>query len=230
MSEFRPKETLTEQVAQHLEMQIVTGMLHSGERILESAMAKKLSVSHGSVREALLLLEKRYLVRSEPRKGTFVRELDETFVRGLYETLLLILSHTSRKLVRNWTEADMARMEGLYGQMRACQQRNDLVSFLNLGVEYTQASLAYADNPFLVTLIQDLWPSARRCSFLALRQGNDIIEDNLAYMRDSLDAIRARDEPRLLDILERYAHQQCEQVLSCVRKESGRGPASSSQD
>ncbi|RMF14111.1 MAG: GntR family transcriptional regulator [Gammaproteobacteria bacterium] len=227
MTDFKPKETLTEQVAQHLEMQIVTGQLHSGERILESQMAKKLNVSHGSVREALLLLEKRYLVRSVARKGTFVTELDATFVRGLYETLWLILSHTSRKLVANWTDEDMARMEGLYDQMRDCQQRNDLVSFLNLGVEYTQASLAYADNPFLVTLIQDLWPSARRCSFLALRQGNDIIEDNLRYMRDSLDAIRAHDEARLLEILERYAHQQCEQVLACIEQDARRGSSSS---
>lgn len=217
---FRPKETLTEQIALHLENMIITGQLHSGERIYENAMAKELSVSHGSIREALLLLEKRYLVTNVSRKGTFVTELDEAFVRGLYETLLLILGHTGRKLVRHWQPADMERLEDLYQRMRDCYQRGDLMGFLDLGIQYTQASLAYADNSFVVTMINDLWPSAKRCSFLALRQGVAVIRDNLEYMRSSLDAIRERDEAALQRILEAYAAQQCEQVIGCIRRQA----------
>jgi DNA-binding GntR family transcriptional regulator len=216
---FRPKETLTEQVAFHLENMIITGQLHSGERIYENAMSKQLEVSHGCIREALLLLEKRYLVTNISRKGTFVTELNEYFVRSLYETMLVILSNTGRKLTRHWQPQDMERLEGLYQQMKDFYEKGDLLSFLNLGVEYTQASLAYADNYFLTTMINDLWPSAKRCSFLALRQGVAVIKDNLDHMRHSLDAIQARDEVRMLTILEHYAAQQCEQVITCIQQQ-----------
>jgi len=217
MNAFKPRETLTEQVARHIENLIAFEQLRSGERIYESAMAKQMDVSHGSIREGLLLLEKRHLVRNVPRKGAFVTPLDEHFVRSLYETLELYLTHTGRKLVRQWQPADMQRLESLYAQMRDRFQKNDLMAFLELGIEYTKASLAYADNYFIVSAIEDLWPSAKRCAFVAFRHGGtQVLEDNLAHMEESIQVIRERDEQALADILHRYAVQQCEQVLSAL--------------
>lgn len=217
MTTFKPRETLTEQVARHLENQIAFGQLKSGERIYESAMARQLDVSHGSIREGLLLLEKRHLVRNIPRKGAFVTRLDAFFVRSLYDIMALYLSHTGRKLVRAWQPADMERLESLYTRMNDAYQRQDLMQFLDLGIEYTQASLAYADNYFIVSAIENLWPSAKRCAFVAFQHGGqETLSDNLAYMRDSIDAIRHRDEELMCQILERYAEQQCAKVIACI--------------
>jgi DNA-binding GntR family transcriptional regulator len=151
MNAFRPRETLTEQVARHIENLIAFEQLRSGERIYEAAMARQMDVSHGSIREGLLLLEKRHLVRNVPRKGAFVTPLDEHFVRSLYEALELYLTHTGRKLVRRWQPDDMQRLESLHQQMQACYEKNDLMAFLEVGLEYTQASLVYADNYFIVS-------------------------------------------------------------------------------
>lgn len=217
MTTFKPRETLTEQVARHIENLIAFGQLRSGERIYESAMAKQMDVSHGSIREGLLLLEKRHLVQNVPRKGAFVTPLDEFFVRSLYEVLQLYLTHTGRKLVRQWQPDDMDKLESLYQRMKACHDNNDLLVFLELGIEYTQASLAYADNYFIVSAIEDLWPSAKRCAFVAFqRGGNRVLEDNLEHVRKSIDAIREHDEERLAEILAKYAEQQCQQVLEAI--------------
>lgn len=218
---FLARETLSEQVAQHLEDQIVHGQLHSGERIVESAMARHLDVSHGCIREALLQIEKRYLVKIVARKGTFVTTLDASFVTSLYETLLLVLGMTGRKLVRQWRDEDMSRMEGLYLGMKTAFEAGQLQQFHDIGAEYTQASLVYADNDFVVELINNLWPSAKRCSFLALQQGPQIILDNLEYMRRSLDMIRQRDENGLIALLDTYAGKQCEQVIASIRPARG---------
>jgi len=202
MNAFKPRETLTEQVARHIENLIAFEQLRSGERIYESAMAKQMDVSHGSIREGLLLLEKRHLVRN---------------VRSLYETLELYLTHTGRKLVRQWQPNDMQRLESLNEQMRDRFQNNDLMAFLELGIEYTKASLVYADNYFIVSAIEDLWPSAKRCAFVAFRHGGkQVLKDNLVHMEESIRIIRERDEQALADILHRYAVQQCEQVLSAL--------------
>ncbi|MBJ6135973.1 GntR family transcriptional regulator [Marinobacter litoralis] len=217
MNAFKPKQTLTEQVARHVENLIAFGQLRSGERIYESAMAKELNVSLGSVREGLLLLEKRHLVKNVPRKGAFVTTLDEHFVHSLYETMELYLSHTGKKLVRQWQPEDMERLESLRDKMQRCYEENDLLAFLELGIEYTQASLAYANNYFIESAIDDLWPSAKRCAFVAFRHGGkQVIEDNLAHMEQSIQAIKARDEKALEDILHRYALQQCQQVLTAL--------------
>ena len=221
MTTFKPRETLTEQVARHIENLIAFGQLRSGERIYESAMAKQMDVSHGSIREGLLLLEKRHLVQNVPRKGAFVTPLDDYFVRSLYEVLQLYLTHTGRKLVRQWQAADMDKLESLYQRMKGCHENNDLLAFLELGIEYTQASLAYADNYFIISAIEDLWPSAKRCAFVAFqRGGNRVLEDNLAHVRESIGAIKERDEERLAAILAGYAEQQCQQVLDAIHSAS----------
>lgn len=221
MTTFKPRETLTEQVARHIENLIAFGQLRSGERIYESAMAKQMDVSHGSIREGLLLLEKRHLVQNVPRKGAFVTPLDEYFVRSLYEVLQLYLTHTGRKLVRQWQAADIDKLESLYQRMKGCHENNDLLAFLELGIEYTQASLAYADNYFIISAIEDLWPSAKRCAFVAFqRGGNRVLEDNLAHVRESIGAIKERDEERLAAILAGYAEQQCQQVLDAIHSAS----------
>ena len=221
MNAFQPRETLTEQVARHIENLIAFGQLRSGERIYESAMAKQMDVSHGSIREGLLLLEKRHLVQNVPRKGAFVTPLDDYFVRSLYEVLQLYLTHTGRKLVRQWQAADMDKLESLYQRMKGCHDNNDLLAFLELGIEYTQASLAYADNYFIISAIEDLWPSAKRCAFVAFqRGGNRVLEDNLAHVRESIGAIKERDEERLAAILAGYAEQQCQQVLDAIHSAS----------
>ena len=221
MTTFKTRETLTEQVARHIENLIAFGQLRSGERIYESAMAKQMDVSHGSIREGLLLLEKRHLVQNVPRKGAFVTPLDDYFVRSLYEVLQLYLTHTGRKLVRQWQAADMDKLESLYQRMKGCHDNNDLLAFLELGIEYTQASLAYADNYFIISAIEDLWPSAKRCAFVAFqRGGNRVLEDNLAHVRESIGAIKERDEERLAAILAGYAEQQCQQVLDAIHSAS----------
>ena len=217
MTLFKPRETLTEQVARHIENLIAFGQLRSGERIYESTMAKQMDVSHGSIREGLLLLEKRHLVQNVPRKGAFVTPLDEFFVRSLYEVLQLYLTHTGRKLVRQWQQADMDKLESLYAQMKHSFDNSNLMAFMELGIEYTQASLTYADNYFIVSAIEDLWPSAKRCAFVTFQTGgSQVLKDNLKHVRESIDAIRERDEERMAEILAVYARQQCQQVLDAM--------------
>ena len=231
MQSFKPRETLSEQVARHLENMIAFEQLTSGDRIHESNMAKELDVSHGAVREALLMLEKRHLVRNVPRKGAFVTTLDENFVRSLYEAMSVFLGHTGRKLVRQWETRDMERLESLYESMCESFRNGQLMEFLDTGIEYTQASLAYANNYFITAAINDLWPSAKRCAFVALRQGNRVLEDNLNHMRESLDLLRARDEEGLVQNVHEYAMKQCEQVIACLttqgNERTGSGAAES---
>ena len=111
----------------------------------------------------------------------------------------------------------MEKLESLYQRMKQSHDRNDLMAFMEHGIEYTQASLTHADNYFIVSAIQDLWPSAKRCAFVAFQNGgSQVLEDNLAHVRESIDAIRARDEARMADILAGYARQQCRQVLQAI--------------
>ncbi len=51
-------ESLSEQIAKHISEQIIRGELVEGERSKNYAISAELDVSRGSVREALLILER----------------------------------------------------------------------------------------------------------------------------------------------------------------------------
>ena len=63
---FKAPDSLAEQIAHHLAERIIRGDLKPGERIQEQKVTQALNVSRGSVREALLILERRHLVGGVP--------------------------------------------------------------------------------------------------------------------------------------------------------------------
>ena len=66
---FKAPDSLSEQIAHYLAERIIRGELKPAERIQELKVTQALNVSRGSVREALLILERRHLVTILPRRG-----------------------------------------------------------------------------------------------------------------------------------------------------------------
>src|SRR5438552_7799690 len=62
-------------VQQELERMILTGELPAGAKLTEAALAERLGVSRGPVREAFRALEEVGLVRLEKNRGVFVRQI-----------------------------------------------------------------------------------------------------------------------------------------------------------
>lgn len=75
---------LRELVYEELKLQIMTGKILPGSRMMEVDLAKENDVSRTPVREAIRQLEKEGLVTIKPRKGAYVSEIS---TRELIETL-----------------------------------------------------------------------------------------------------------------------------------------------
>ena len=76
---IKPPKTISEQVLEALEKDILTGFYRPGDRMVETEIAGRLGVSRGPVREALLALERRGLIQEKNgnAKGREVISLDE---------------------------------------------------------------------------------------------------------------------------------------------------------
>ena len=84
---FKAPDSLAEQIAHHLAERIIRGELKERERIQEQKVTQTLNVSRGSVREALLILERRHLVNILPRAAQ-VSELSPQHVESLYALIV----------------------------------------------------------------------------------------------------------------------------------------------
>src|SRR5262245_20210625 len=76
--------TLAQQVRDLLVVDIVSGALVPGERLVETRLAARFGVSQAPVREALRELEAMRMVETRPRRGTFVRHFVQQTLRESY--------------------------------------------------------------------------------------------------------------------------------------------------
>src|SRR5690554_7781164 len=117
---FQAPESLSEQIAQQLGQRIVTQDLKPESRIQELKVASDLNVSRGSVREALLILERRHLVEIFPRRGAVVSSLTVASVNSLYDIYIDLLCMLGRKVLERWPGNELG---GLMGQVDRSEER-----------------------------------------------------------------------------------------------------------
>ena len=112
-------DSLSEQIAKHIGEQIISGELVEGERIQELRIAKELDVSRGSVREALLLLERTHLIEIFPRRGAIVSEMSAQQVRALFDTCSLLLGQIVQRIAETWRHHEIEQLQKLMEQIEA---------------------------------------------------------------------------------------------------------------
>jgi len=111
-------ETLGMQAAEAIRRLIATGQLVGGDRLIEARIAEQLGISRGSVRDALWLLRGQGLVRDEPRRGSFVAELNVQDIRDIYDLRIAVELAAVRMLVRRPSADSIGRLEQAIEDMR----------------------------------------------------------------------------------------------------------------
>lgn len=84
---IKPSKTIAEKVLTALENDILSGRYKPGDRMIETEIASNLGVSRGPVRESLLILEKRGLIKEKKgnAKGREVASLSKKDFQEFYQ-------------------------------------------------------------------------------------------------------------------------------------------------
>lgn len=98
---------------------ILMAALPPGTRLRQEKLAELFGTSRIPVREALRALEYEGLVRSMPRRGFTVTELDADDIEEVYDLRILLEGHAVRLAVPLITDEDLVALEGLYALMVA---------------------------------------------------------------------------------------------------------------
>ena len=194
---FKANDSLTEQIAQYLGKKIIQGEMAPGERIQELRIAAELEVSRGSVREALLILQRRHLVEIYPRRGAMVSSISSTDVRDFFELWFMLLDRVVSNLANNWQNDDLARFFELMTQLDECHRQDDMPAYFDCGVEFLRALYDFSSNRYMGAALQDLLPLTQRCLYAILRAGRTQMDRTQQFLDDLLKTIIARDTTRL---------------------------------
>jgi len=216
---FKAPDSLAEQIAHHLAERIIRGEMKPGERIQEQKVTLALNVSRGSVREALLILERRHLIAILPRRGAHVTELTEHNVRSLCTLMSELYILLGNAVAHGWREAaDMEPFVAIQQRLKDAYARQDIRTFVDESFSVMRAAYPFANNPYLQETVENLQPAMSRAYFLALEQRKAEMNEYLELFQSLLAAVLARDLPQIRSVLTAYAQRSCDLVVSALTK------------
>ena len=203
MSSTPRTETFVPAVQRELERMIAAGELTGGDRINESALAMKLGISRGPVREACRALERIGLLRSELNRGFFVREISMKEALDIYDLRASLFALVGRLAAALVTSAQLQELDELVNRMDEAVEHDDLGTFYPLNVEFHTKLVACADNHKLI----QMWPTLEGELHLFRRRGlvlpGSLRKSNYQH-RGMVAALRAGDADGAAKLMEQH--------------------------
>lgn len=214
---FKAPDSLAEQIAHYLAERIIRGELKERERIQEQKVTQALNVSRGSVREALLILQRRHLIVILPRRGAQVSELTPQRVTSLCVLSVELYIMLARAVIEGWqVETDLAPFITIQQRLLENLQHGDINAFVESSFDVMRAAFPFADNPYLQETLENLLPAISRIYHLALERRKGEMGQFIGTFASLLQAIIARDHARAREVLEAYGQHNCQLVLATL--------------
>jgi DNA-binding GntR family transcriptional regulator len=211
---FQPAVSLTEQIAEHLGRQIITGQLQPSDRIQELRVAAELGVSRGSVREALLILESRHLIEIVPRRGAVVSRLEAAEITNFSELYTDLLDSFFCKLAAQDTHhlkgaGTLAGLAEALAEIVRGVEEADIDGVLGARRDFIEAGLdGLDDNYYLKAVLGGLVPAGLRLAHLVACHPDFDPRDTLRYHQALLAAIRQADAVQVGQMVNAFGRRE----------------------
>jgi DNA-binding GntR family transcriptional regulator len=179
--EIRRSHSLTTLVQDEIERLILSGEIKAGERLNENALATRLGVSRGPVREAARGLEKAGLVRVIVNRGAFVRQISTDEAAELYDLRAALFGMACGRvaLARRREHHDV--LSDLVARMERAQRGRDAAAYYPLNLEFHQALLRFSGSARLEAMYGGLVKEAHLFRRHALSRAPNMRESNTEH-------------------------------------------------
>ena len=211
-------DSLSEKIAQHIGEQIILGDLVEGERIPELRITQELDVSRGSVREALLILERTNLIEIYPRRGAIVSEMSAQQVRALFDVSSLLLGQMVYRISETWCIKHISEIRTILDQLVEQSNQGNIDKFYNLVFQMFAQQEDLVGNTYLIKFYKELLPSLRRSYFLTLNTSKRELQESLELFKQVIDAILNRKSQQATLFIEDFCRHLCNLVLESLTR------------
>lgn len=148
--------SLTSVVQQELERAILVGEYPPGSKLIEAALALKLGVSRGPVREAFRMLEEGGLLRVEKNRGVFVRDIPTAEAIEIFDLRATLDELVGRQLAVHITPAQLKEIKALVAEMERQVKAQDAYTYHLLNLQFHDRLVELAGNRKLTEIYRKL--------------------------------------------------------------------------
>lgn len=156
MTTARTRTSLSEQVYQQLEAQILSGACKPGDVLSENKISASLGVSRTPVREALARLESQGLLQTIPNKGIVVSGVTYADAQDIYEIRLRIEGLAAARCALHATDAQRVHLSEIIELQEFYADKHNAEQLRVLDSDFHQAIFEYCASPSLTAILVEL--------------------------------------------------------------------------
>ncbi|WP_135554738.1 GntR family transcriptional regulator [Paenibacillus cymbidii] len=126
-------QSLRDIVLDSLRVAITTGYLKAGDHLKERELSERMGISTTPIKEAFRILEYEGLVKTHPRKGTFVNESIDTLLNEILHLRAAVESLAARLAASKVTDEECERFRSVLADMsdKAANKNRDGLAAAN---------------------------------------------------------------------------------------------------
>jgi DNA-binding GntR family transcriptional regulator len=171
---------------------IATGELSAGDKLNELEFARRFRISRAPIREAFRALEEAGLVKLERNRGVYVREINESEARDLYELRATLDEMAGRQLALSLSESELAELNDWLVRLNEAASKGEMARYFSLNLDFHDRMIQMTNNATLLEfyrLVIGRMHLMRRHNFSVVVG----VELSNAEHREILEALKTRD-------------------------------------
>jgi DNA-binding GntR family transcriptional regulator len=183
--------TKAEQVRQVILLQILSGELQPGQRLLEAQLSKELGVSQATVNGALQDLHNQGLVTKLLSRSTNVNRYTRLEIENLFAVRLVLEPAASAAVSSSWTAKAKDLLSEQVDLMRRAARKKDKAKFCLADYQFHQEVYRLSGNSFLIQACQAI--AAAPFAYILCDHLEALPTDYVALAEDHQDLIAAME-------------------------------------
>ena len=184
------RRTAQSMVAERLRVEILSGVIAPGTRLLQTKVAERMKTSTTPVREAMAELSAEGLVDLDPHRGVIVHRPTVEELHEVYEMRSILDPVLMAKTVDNITHTEIARAAALCDRMEA---ETEAGAWVVLNSHFHAVLDQAARSPLLATTVRNLRNRSAIYIAASLQESPERMVDANAEHAAMVDACRRGD-------------------------------------
>jgi DNA-binding GntR family transcriptional regulator len=156
VAERHDRPSLVATIACEIGAEIIQGRFVPGDDLNSVDLSRRFKTSRTPIREALILLEKEWLVEIPPRRRPRVRKLAFDEIKDIYEARAALFTLMGQAVALEATEDELTQLDGRLSELRRHSKNKDLESFLWANVDFFDLITQIAKNRTIRTILDSL--------------------------------------------------------------------------
>jgi DNA-binding GntR family transcriptional regulator len=212
-SQNKPGKALHESIRDQLRYEILSNTLPVGYALKQDALATRFNASRIPVREALRQLEAEGLVAHYLNRGAVVAGMNFDQICELLDIRVALECHAAKLAVPNMVERDFEAIEKI---LKDYSESDSVDEWAEYNRRFHLALSSAANNRRLRRLIEEFCLNTDRYTHVAMSQATGKERPQHDHYR-ILEACRARDVPRVVQLLEEHILDTKRELMATAR-------------